>query len=165
MLAKSSYFWLAALMACSVASKKKLPEERVDDSGRSRPRVDINMEAENLLNDFEKAVLKQDTSGVLGFLDPHYRDKEFSELFQSREGPFLNEFFCGKVVKGNQIYCLVFSEIQDIKRVRIEAISNAFVAHYTIKSAAHEIETQVTVTVEKTYHFGIVGSKGYTQVE
>jgi len=158
-------FLIAALSACSTTAKRKAPEENVDRSGRAPSRIDVAAEAEILLNAFEKAVLRHDTDKVLEFLDPHYREKEFEDLYQSHKGAFLNDFFCGPVTRGDQNFCLVFGEIQEIQRMGIESFPDESRAHYIVKSNAHEISTHITVTVRKTYSFGVMGSKGYTQVE
>jgi hypothetical protein len=157
---------ILALSACAPPPKKSAhPDDRVDASGRAPARVSLETEAEVLLSRFEKAVLGHDTSTVVDLLDAHYRSRELDDLSQGNPAAFLNNFICGQVVDQDQHYCLVFKDIIGMQRMGLEFHPDEITAHYFVKSTAHEIRTKLTVAVRKTYSFGVIGSKGFTQVE
>ena len=161
--------WMQALtslllMSCSLA--KKTPEpEWVDPSGRAPVHHDARAEIETLLNGFEHAVAAHDTGKVLEFLDPDYRQKEYEDLYQRHAQAFLNDFFCGKVVDQDQTQCLVFNEIKDIQREKIEYGKQLMFANYLIRSASFQIRTRIRINAKVAVIYGVLGSRGYTQVE
>ena len=161
--------WFLALTALSMGAcslrKPQVEPEWVDPSGRAPLRHDARADIETLLNGFESTVTVHDTNKVLDFLDPDYRQKEYEDLYQKHAQAFLNDFFCGKVVGQDQTQCLVFNEIADIKREKIEYGKQFIFAHYLIRSASYQIRTQLKINAKVTVNYGVLGSRGYTQVE
>jgi hypothetical protein len=155
------------LCGCSQARKSgQADSEWVDPSGRAPLRRDAHAEIETLLNGLEKAVAAHDTLKVLEFLDPDYRQKEYEDLYQKHAQAFLNDFFCGKVVERlDQTQCMAFNEITAIKREKIEYGKPFVFANYFIQSASYSIRTRIKVNARVAVTYGVIGSRGYTQVE
>jgi outer membrane murein-binding lipoprotein Lpp len=154
-------FGALGLCMCSGTSKSQAKAESSssDVNLLARPRVD------SLSKNLESAVIQHDTSTILAMLDPEYRAQELTKFHSGNPGPLLNSLFCGRVIGVDQYYCLDFQEISAIRNTGMELEEVSAKVRYIVKSSAHEIETSLTVTLQKGVVMGLIGSKGFTQVE
>ncbi len=154
-------FWALCLCMCSPPPKPPLKPSTPgqDYSLVARPRVN------ELSTEMEKAVLSHDTAAILNMLDPDYKAKELIKFHNGIPGPFLDSFFCGRVLGIDQFFCLDFKDISAIKNTGMEINDATARVQYIVKSSAHEIETRLQVTLQKGEPIGWIGSRGFTQVE
>jgi hypothetical protein len=151
----------AGLFACAATPEDK-PQSQASQGAAS---VDTAAILEEALVDLERAVAKHDSAALLVLLDPEYKSRVHDDFFKGRTEHFLNEFFCGKVVDSNQIFCQNFPKITAIRRMEIKQGPNSHQVSYRVKTEEREIESRITVSLEKGLFRGFIGSNGFTQVE
>lgn len=155
-------------MACSAvrenragASGGEVAAARSGVSDTSRSAI-----LDRALGDFERAVLERDTARFMQLLDAHYRQVEFEGFYRGVVPQFLNEFFCGKTPKGDQLFCLPFDGISELKRADLSGSEVLAMVEYAVKTPDSEIRARLQVNLEKDGKVkGFIGSNGYTQVE
>ncbi len=118
---------------------------------------------EQYLSEFEKSVLKHDAERLMELMDENYVRDQHDQLLQGNTTQFVNEFFCGNIVKGQGFKCLKFKEISSLKRTGLEEVHEGFRVSYIVSDKKDKIQTEWTITVKqfngKTY-YGLYGASG-----
>ena len=71
---------------------------------------------EEFLSEFERCVHRHDKPALVSLLDPTYRAKQLTRIYNDNPDPFLNTLICGKVLASDQYYCLDFDAIYKFDR-------------------------------------------------
>ena len=125
----------------------------------------VPQDLEVKLLSFEQAVVRKEKARIVGLLDEEYKSKEHDALFKENTDLFLNGLLCGKTLDGKFIYCLDFDAITELSRQKVEKTKKGYAVTYRAKTQEKEIVTTLTVTAKPVIIYGLVGSKGLTQVE
>lgn len=138
-----------------------------DPSGRVPVPEDEGARVEALMKAFERAVARHDRKRVLDALDPDYLKKEFQEYYNRDTTAFLDDFFCGWTPDSTQSLCLPFDSVEELERTGLEYDRgpDRFSAHYLVKASARSVRATLQVMPSRSVSFGVLGSRGFTQVE
>lgn len=152
------------LQACSATK-----DTRADAAGaQAAAEADTARTAvlDRALRRFEAAVMERDTTRFMDLLDGHYRKVEFEGFYRGATPQFLNEFFCGKTPKGDQMFCQIFGDISEFQRTALSGAETEATVEYKVKTPEQVILARLKVNLEKDGQVkGFIGSNGYTQVE
>jgi hypothetical protein len=147
-------FLLLFFISCSVTSK-------VNNTGE---KFKIPKDLNQFLSDFEYAVITNNQSQVLNFMDPDYIKEQLDDFLQGRTEQFLNEFFCGMKTDGSGFECPEFDNITNFEFVNIEKTDeNMYRVVYLIITDDTRIECDwglMIIPSGVVYRYGLVGASG-----
>lgn len=144
-------FLVLVFSACSALKTKKSKEKQHPEN------------IEYFLSEFEKSVLKHDAERLLELMDQDYVRDQHDNFLNGNTTQFVNEFFCGNIVKGQGFKCLKFKEISSLKRTGLEESHEGFRVSYIVSGKTDKVQTEWLITVKsfngKTY-YGLYGASG-----
>lgn len=136
-----------------------------DPGGRAPPPMDERVLSDALLHAFERAVAAKDRKQVLALLDPDYREKEFEDYYRGDTAAFLDDFFCGRTLDSTQTLCVPFGSVTGLERTGLSEGEDGFAAEYLIRASPQPIRATLKALPKRKVTFGLLGARGFTQVE
>ena len=137
---------LSVLIGMSCSTIKTTSSEGAATSNETK-------EVGKFLADFEKAVIRHDSKGLLKFIDQNYLQEQYYGFMEGNTEQFLNELFCGNLTNEDRYECLTFKEINRLKLVKLEREDDFYRVAYTVVANGVKINTDWRIIIR------IVGGK------
>jgi len=136
-------------------------------AGQQPEKVKLEGDLKAFADRFSKAANSHDESAMLMLMDPQYRKEQHDGMLEGRTEQFINEFFCGNVIKSkdnqSNFGCPGFKNISKVKIKQVFSHEFGYQFQIEFKAGKTVYTSTYLVKVRNTKQgvgYGLVGAVG-----